>query len=76
MKDTHKTRLVDGIIVMSNPYILFGTIGVMMLVGWIAEGELHTILGVVALAYLILSIVGGSLARSVQKKARAKSLNK
>lgn len=70
MKETYKKRIVNGIIVMSNPYIIFGTILMMLLLGWLAIGELSTILWICVVTYLILSIVGGLLVKSLRKNSQ------
>jgi hypothetical protein len=69
MKQTSKEKLVNGIIVMSKPSILFGTVTLLVLLGWINMGELSTMLWICAAAYLILSLVGGIFARTLQERS-------
>ena len=70
MTNKHKTRLVNGIILMSQPSTLFATIASMLLLGWIAMKDIPAILWICTLTYLILSIVGGALAKSIQKESK------
>jgi len=67
MEDNRKSSFVDGIIVMSNPFTILIVIAVMLLVGWLTLGELTPVLLGVAIAYLILSVIGGHLAKQAKK---------
>jgi hypothetical protein len=58
---------------MSNPYILIGTVLMMMLLGWLTIGELSTMLWICTITYFILSIVGGFLAKSLQENCEKDS---
>ena len=67
MNDHLRKRLVDGINVISNPAIIFGVIVLMLAFGWLRMGELTPLLGIIAGAYLLLALIGGQLAKCVDK---------
>ena len=55
--------LVRGINVISNPFVIGGVIGLMLLTGWLTAGELTPLLFTIAGAYLVLAVLGGYMAK-------------
>ena len=73
MNDKLRKRLIDGITVISNPFILFGVVLALFLSSMVAKEQLGTLLGIIAIAYFLLALIGGQLAKSGNKKSHEKT---
>ena len=66
MKNTTKSRLVDGINVMSNPLMMLCVIVFMFVTGWLTMNSFYSVLWSIAIGYLILAAIGGYLSKKLE----------
>ena len=67
MNDKLRKRLIDGINVMSNPIMIVVVVAIMLVCGFWAMDEITPLLWIIAGAYLLLSVIGGQLAKCGSK---------
>jgi hypothetical protein len=67
MSQKRSRTLIKGIRLISNPFVIFGVLVLMVSGGWLTVGELTPMLLAIAASCLVLSIVGGILVRSGNK---------
>ena len=67
MNDKLRKRLIDGINVMSNPIMIVVVVAIMLVCGFWAMDEITPLLWIIAGACLLLSVIGGQLAKCGSK---------